>query len=268
MTVEESIPPANIDIEVIEDEAPADKSAETNNETNSTGFWSLTESEDGQSGNAKLACDIREIKMEDPEHLNTHHEANHTEIKCDKCTHVSINQANFEEHLTSKHKEKAAEEELNSLCDTCDMRFTTTPELLNHKEIMHKNKVLIDKSYMDNILADNNRLSEELANLKDDFERLNDIFETSKNTATNASQSNDIELEKVREEFRVVKAQHVFLVEKNETLFKLGNIALDNKANEAPEIEVVSDQDEDGLHTLVTSALDNRNAGYYNYLII
>ena len=58
----------------------------------------------------------------------------------------------------------------------------------------------------------------EVRNLKDDFERLNDIFETSKNNANNTGHSDDVELEKVREEFRTVKGENIFLLEKNETL--------------------------------------------------
>ena len=115
---------------------------------------------------------------------------------------------------------------------------------------------------MDDIVAEKERLGGELSSLKDDFERLNDIYETSKNNANNTGHSNDVELAKVREDYRVIKAENVFLLEKNETLFKLGKIALDNKTKEAPEVEIVSEQDEDGLDTLVASALENRKAGF------
>ena len=161
------------------------------------------------------------------------------------------------------HSENLTEEsQTNHPCDVCDLHFSNSRELSIHNETIHGNKVLIDKAYLDNTVAENERLNRELANLKDDFERLHNKFETSKNNANNNENSNDVELAKAREEFRVAKAKNVFLLEKNETLFKLGKLALDNNLKDAPEMEVISDQDEDGLDTLVASSLENRRAGF------
>ena len=45
------------------------------------------------------------------------------------------------------------------------------------------NQDTVDNSYIENILAENVMLKKELANMKDDFERLNDIFETTRNSS-------------------------------------------------------------------------------------
>ena len=136
-----------------------------------------------------------------------------------------------DDHKASMHVEITIidEPEESNQCSECDKNFASTHNLSVHKETNHGNKILVDKSYMDNILAENKRMINEVRNLKDDFERLNDIFETSKNNANNTVHSNDVELAKVREEFRTVKAENVLLLEKNETLFKLGNVALGKK---------------------------------------
>ena len=65
-----------------------------------------------------------------------------------------------------------------------------------HKETNHGNKFLVDKSYTDNILAEKERMINEIRNLKENFERLNEIFETSKNNANNTGYSNDVKLAK------------------------------------------------------------------------
>ena len=85
-------------------------------------------------------------------------------------------------------------------------------------------QVTVDKTYLEKILAQNNKLTNELSNLKDDFERLNEIFETSRNSSKDGNRSSDVELNKVREEYRIAKAENEFLKEKNDTLCKLGKI--------------------------------------------
>ena len=89
------------------------------------------------------------------------------------------------------------------------------------------NQDTVDNSYIENILAENVMLKKELANMKDDFERLNDIFETTRNSSKDYNKNNDIEINKVRDENRILKTENEFLKEKNDTLYKLGKIALE-----------------------------------------
>ena len=77
----------------------------------------------------------------------------------------------------------------------------------------------------------------------------------------NANQT-EIELEKVREEFRVAKTQNEFLLEKNETLYKLGKIAMEKNSKLVPEVEIFEDENQDGLDTLVKSSIETRKSGF------
>ena len=88
------------------------------------------------------------------------------------------------------------------------------------------NKIMVDREYINNIMEENKKISRELATIKDDFERLHDIYESSKSESNNGNHAAEVELAKVREDFRVVKTQNEFLIEKNETLFKLGKLQL------------------------------------------
>ena len=88
------------------------------------------------------------------------------------------------------------------------------------------------------------------------------IIETSRNSAKADNKDADVELASLREQHRVPQTENVFLKEKNETLFKLGKMAIDNRKVKDSELEIVEDQDEDGLDTLVQSSVENRNNGY------
>lgn len=59
----------------------------------------------------------------------------------------------------------------------------------------------------------------------------------------------------------MIETENIFLKEKNETLFKLGKIALTKETNRTPELEIIEEDDEDGLDALVQSAIVNRNIG-------
>ena len=59
----------------------------------------------------------------------------------------------------------------------CDAQLEREDSLKKHKTEVHEhNKILVDKTFIDNILAENDKVKAELANLKDDFERLHTIF--------------------------------------------------------------------------------------------
>ena len=142
-------------------------------------------------------------------------------------------------------------------CDICDYQAQDMNNLNKHKADIHdQNKVTVDKKYLDGIVEENLKLKTELSNLKEDFERLNDIFENSRNSSQEQDKNSDVELNKVREEYRIIQTENEFLIEKNDTLFKLGKIALDKKETE-PELEVFEDEDESGLDALVKSTLEN-----------
>ena len=57
----------------------------------------------------------------------------------------------------------------------------------------------------------NSELKEELSNVKEDFERLQDIFETRNNVNKNENREVDVELADIREQFRVTTTENEFL---------------------------------------------------------
>jgi hypothetical protein len=96
--------------------------------------------------------------------------------------------------------------------------------------------------------------------VKEDFERLQDIFETRNNVTKTDNRETEVELADIREQFRVTKTENEFLREKNDTLFKLGRMALQKKKE--PELEIIEDNDEDGLDALVNSTVNNQKTGF------
>ena len=207
------------------------------------------------------ACEVCQSSFVSPNELLKHKDVHkkQTVHTCDICQKIFQSAS-----ALSGHNEVHNQPTIHA-CDICMNTFGSINDLQIHK-VMHiqdnSGKVYVDQSYLDSILSKNAKLEKELDNLKEDFERLNDIFETSKNTSKSVGQASDIELAKVREEFRIAKTENEFLVEKNETLFKLGKIALDQNKKDVPEMEVIDDQDEDGLDTLVASSVENKNRGF------
>ena len=201
-------------------------------------------------------------------HIVIEHVTEQVPFKCKECLFIGTNDESLEAHLTSHHQPQSSNhgqetiiEEEKYSCKECKQEFPNKDSLNKHNESTH-GKITIDKNYFENLVAENTRLIRENSRLKDDFERLNDIFETSRNNSTTSTNASDIELAKVREEYRIVKTQNEFLTEKNETLYKLGKIALENNKKQEPEVEVLNDDDEDGIDTLVQSVVDNKKKGY------
>ena len=156
--------------------------------------------------------------------MKEHMQKLHTQIKCDQFDYCSVDQTQLNNHNEVNHKQEAQENK----CDSWDFEAGSKDILSEHMASKHdSNQDTVDNSYIENILAENVMLKKELANMKDDFERLNDIFETTRNSSKDYNKNNDIEINKVRDENRILKTENEFLKEKNDTLYKLGKIALE-----------------------------------------
>ena len=72
----------------------------------------------------------------------------------------------------------------------------------------------------------------EVSSVKDDFERLSNIYRKEQQEFNELKLNIEIDLTKTREEYRRMKAENEKLIVKNDTLYKLGAIALEqNKKN-------------------------------------
>ena len=85
------------------------------------------------------------------------------------------------------------------------------------------------------------------------------IFEVTKNVTKKDTKEIDTELANVREKFRVAKEENIYLKEKNDTLFKLGRMALEKESAKKPILEIVEQEDQDGLDALVQSVIKDKN---------
>ena len=120
------------------------------------------------------------------------HTANRHKV-CTLCTLVVLNEDQLEKHTSEYHRADLQEGIVN--CDLCDAQLESINSLNKHKTEVHgPNKILVEKSYIDNIIAENEKVKAELLNLKDDFKRLNNIFENSRNTFQDQDRNNDVEL--------------------------------------------------------------------------
>ena len=52
------------------------------------------------------------------------------------------------------------------------------------------------------------------------------------------------------------------MLEKNETLYKLGKMAMEKNSKLVPEVEIFEDENQDGLDTLVKSSIETRKSGF------
>ena len=142
----------------------------------------------------------------------------HTEkqiLKCDACSFSTDTQSLLGNHIISAHTSKfipsQTPDPIQPTCDQCRFSPKDEDDLKQHKLTSHQDasdQVKFDETYVQNILIENLKLKKELSNLKDDFVRLNDIFELSKNTSKTDPRDDETENE--------------CLKEKNDTLFKLG----------------------------------------------
>ena len=101
---------------------------------------------------------------------------------------------------------------------------------------------------------------DEVSKLKEDFERLQSIFEVTKNASKKDTKEIDEELANVREQFRVTKEENIYLKEKNDTLFKLGRMAIEKESAKESILEIVEQEDQDGLYALVHSVIQNKKS--------
>ena len=156
-------------------------------------------------------CDVCDEKFHTNHELKNHRLSVHPQVKCGKCNLLVKDQEQLDQHVRTAHEAtKVAENQAQQhKCDQCDYMGTGESTLNDHKANFHdQNRVTVDQSYIEGILAENEKLKSEINNLRDDFDRLNEIFESSRNSTNYENRNDDVELSKVREEYRLVKTEN------------------------------------------------------------
>ena len=114
------------------------------------------------------------------------------------------------------------------LCCLCEKVCNNEYNLRTHKENENSrkdNNVTVEEKFVENLVNNNLKMKEDFRNLQDNFERLSDIYQKERNKSSENKGEIEIELQKTREEYRKIKTENEALKVKNDTLFKLGNIA-------------------------------------------
>ena len=104
-------------------------------------------------------------------------------------------------------------------------------------------------------MNENSELKNELRSVKDDFERLSEIYRKEQQDFKDLKLNIDIDLSKTREEYRRMKVENEKLIARNDTLYKLGNIALNQKEKKT-EKESENRNDEDNIEIIEEEVID------------
>ena len=201
-------------------------------------------------------CNICDITCSSKETLEKHI-GEHTSSLTDDVDNIHNNIENNAIALTTNRKEVVFE------CTECNNTSLSKIEHEYHVDNEHGVNtafVRVRKDYLEHLEKERDSLKNEVLKLSEDFERLQSIFEISKNASNKDNHEIEAELSEARDQFKVVKEENVYLKEKNDTLFKLGKMALDNVKSKEPILEIIEDEDEDGLEALVQSVVQNKQA--------
>ena len=98
--------------------------------------------------------------------------------------------------------------------------------LLLRKHIEEEHKEKETHHNQSELAQENAKLKEELRALKDNYERLSDIFNKQQEDFNSQKLIIEVDIPKTREGFRQLKAENEELKVRNDTLFKLGDVAL------------------------------------------
>ena len=219
-------------------------------------------------------CTVCKEIFEDNSKLTEHVQANHT-FECTMCDFKGITTTVMENHILEKHYSPDA----NNMfcCDECNFKCKNREALGIHFHAIHETNpqnainVIEDEESNNEDMDETTKLKEELRSLKNNFERLESLFQDSLEEVNNVRSEYEAKLVEANDKFRTVKEENEALKEKVDVLFKLGRSYIDrNEKNEArndkkesprspaeEEIETVSIDEvtEEDLHTWTQNKL-------------
>ena len=155
--------------------------------------------------------------------LNDHVKDDHT-FHCEMCKFEGTTALIMENHILAKHF--TPDENNKFCCDECTNKFDTREQLGNHLREEHKDK---DKSEQETGSDEEGKLKEELRQLKNNFQRLESLFQDSLEEVNKVKTEYEAKLIEANDKYRTVKAENEELKEKVDVLFKLGRSYINRK---------------------------------------
>ena len=172
-------------------------------------------------------CDRTEESKEEIErHVQETHGSEVIEVEafeCEYCDFEGRDMYLMMEHVIEKHTKKDVNNQFN--CDDCSFKCNERGKLLDHFRKEHKKKPIDDKDHGDN--GEEEDLKEEYRLLKNNFERLNTMFQDSLEEVDRVKSEYTAKLVDATEKYRVTLKENEELKEKVEIPFKLGRSYID-----------------------------------------
>lgn len=174
----------------------------------------------------KFRCNECDSVEETKEKLEKHVQENHTAevveddaFECEYCDFEGTDEDTMVEHIIEKHTKKDQNNQIP--CDTCSYVCNNRNMLLEHFRKEHKKKT---KATDTNVDSNNEAkdIHEEHRQLKNNFERLNNMFQDSLEEVKRVKSEYEAKLIEANEKVRQTVAENEVLKEKVDVLFKLG----------------------------------------------
>ena len=215
----------------------------------------------------KYKCDICDQEFCTVHLLNDHKSEKHVKFfKCDLCEYEGETNLVLEVHKSDTHVIVAC-----SFCDTfLDTRILLQEHINKEHATVDLARVTSDKEYIEQIVKENEDLKSQLRSVKDDFERLSSIYRKEQEDFKELKLNIDIDLTKTRDEYRRLKADNEKLIVRNDTLYKLGNIALEHNKSKS-DVKINNKQQEDIIEVIEEETIEieeletlakNKNKGF------
>ena len=156
-------------------------------------------------------------------------EAEHA-YECEKCNFKGNTIAAMENHILDNHV--TPDNNNMFVCDDCPFKCKTRELLGKHFQEIHKDNTSIintDEPEETETNEDPSKIKEELRMLKNNFERLESMFQDSLEEVDKVRSEYEAKLIEANDKFRNVKAENEELKEKVDVLFKLGRSYINKK---------------------------------------
>ena len=178
----------------------------------------------------RYSCTECDKTEESQENLNKHVQEKHSEetivedaYKCEYCDFEETSVQVMKEHIIEKHTRKDNNNQF--VCDDCDFTCDKRGKLITHFRNNHVEKNPAEKEGEDGL--EETTLKEEHRQLRNNFERLNTLFQESLEEVDRVKSEYTAKLLDTNERFRVTLKENEELKEKVEILFKLGRSYID-----------------------------------------